>query len=150
LYERFAHLIREVGKFGIVGGVCYIIDLSVFITWNHVTGQRYVATIVSTLISTSVAFVGNRFWTWRHRERSSLRREYLLYFGFNTVGLGIGIVCLFISSHWLGALWPSIFATPVADVVSGKVIGVLLASFFRFWAYRRFVFRLGSEPTASA
>jgi putative flippase GtrA len=149
LYERFAHIVQEVGKFGLVGVVCYGIDLAIFVVWNSMTGQRYVATIVSTLIATSVAFVGNRFWTWRHRERKSLHREYVLYFGFNAVGLGIGIVCLWISHNWLGSMWPSVFTTPLADAVSGKVVGVLLASLFRFWAYRRFVFPVAAAPVES-
>jgi putative flippase GtrA len=148
LYDRFAHLVREIGKFGIVGGVCYGIDIVIFAWWNHMTGQRYVATTISTVVAATIAFIGNRFWTWRHRERTGLHREYALYFAFNAIGLAIGIACLFISSRWLGAMWPSVFRTDLADLVSGKVVGVLLASLFRFWAYRRFVFRPGTAPTA--
>lgn len=140
LYERFAHLVREVGKFGIVGAVCYGIDVGIFAAWNNLTGQRYVAIVVSTVIAASVAFVGNRIWTWRDRSRSSLKREYALYFGFNAVGVVIGIACLWLSHRWLGSIWPGVFATALADAVAGKVVGVGLASLFRFWAYRRFVF----------
>jgi putative flippase GtrA len=150
LYERFAHVVHEVGKFGIVGAVCYGIDIGIFAVWNSTTGQPFTATIVSTLIATSVAFVGNRFWTWRHRERTNLKREYTLYFGFNAVGLAIGIACLWISHKWLGSMWPAVFATPLADAISGKVIGVALASLFRFWAYRRFVFPATPAPAESA
>jgi putative flippase GtrA len=146
LYDRFAQIMREVGKFGIVGAVCYAIDIGIFVAWNSMTGQRYLATVISTLIATTVAFAGNRFWTWRHRERKGLGREYVLYFGFNAVGLGIGIVCLWISHNWLGSIWPAVFATGLADVISSKVIGVLLASLFRFWAYRRFVFPVAPAP----
>jgi putative flippase GtrA len=133
--------VHEVGKFGLVGIVCYAIDATIFVLWNNATGQPYVATTISTIIATSVAFVGNRSWTWRHRERTGLRREYLLYFGFNAVGLLISIACLWLSHDGLGSIWPGVFASPLADAISGKVIGVLLASLFRFWAYRRFVFR---------
>jgi putative flippase GtrA len=150
LYERFAHVVNEVGKFGIVGAVCYGIDIGIFAVWNHLTKQPFVATIVSTLIATTVAFVGNRFWTWRHRERTNLRREYTLYFGFNAVGLAIGLACLWVSRNWLGSMWPTVFATPLADALSGKVLGVALASLFRFWAYRRFVFPPTPSPVESA
>ena len=146
MYKRFAHLVREIGKFGIVGAVCYGIDFVIFAVWNSIFHQPYVATTVSTLIATTFAFAGNRFWTWRHRERTSLKREYALYFGFNAVGLGIGLICLWISHKWLGSIWPAVFATPLADLLSGKVVGVLLASLFRFWAYRRFVFPLNPAP----
>ncbi len=141
---------HEIGKFGIVGAVCYAIDLGIFAVLNHTTGQKYLALTVSTIVAASAAFVGNRYWTWRIRERTSLRREYALYFAFNAVGLLIGLACLYVSSNWLGALWPSLFRTALADLVAGKVFGVLLASLFRFWAYRRFVFRLAETPPPSA
>ena len=79
------------------------------------------AKTMSTVIAATVAFLGNRFWTWRHRERSGLRREYLLYFFFNAVGLGIGLACLAISHYGLGSIWPDVFQTQLADNISGTV-----------------------------
>lgn len=141
LYERFAHLVQEVGKFGIVGAVCYAIDLAVFNLCLLVFDLSWFpALVVSTVVSTSFAFVGNRFWTWRHRERKSLHREYGLYFGFNLVGLGISAGVLLLSHNVLGGVWP-FFQTALADNFAGKIVGVGLASLFRFWAYRRFIFR---------
>lgn len=147
LHERAERLLRELGKFGVVGAFCYALDVAIFNIVRALTGQPILATTVSTAIATTVAFAGNRFWTWRDRGRSGLTREYVLYFGVNLVGLGIGIACLWISNVWLGSYWP-VFTTALADNISGKVIGVGLASLFRFWAYRRFVFRF--EPAANS
>ncbi|HEX6871996.1 MAG TPA: GtrA family protein [Micromonosporaceae bacterium] len=141
LYQRFAHLIHELGKFGVVGAICYVIDIAIFNLWLGWVNEPISAKTVSTIAAASVAFVGNRFWTWRDRERSSLRREYTLYFSFNLVGLLISVACLWISHYGLGSIWPSVFATRLADNISGNLIGVVLASLFRFWAYRRYVFR---------
>jgi putative flippase GtrA len=141
LHDRFAHLVREAGKFGIVGAICYVIDIAVFNLWLNRTGEPVTAKVISTVIAATVAFAGNRFWTWRHRERSSLTREYSLYFGFNLVGLVISVACLWLSHYGLGSMWPTVFTTKLADNVSANVIGVGAASLFRFWAYRRFVFR---------
>jgi putative flippase GtrA len=141
LYDRFAHLVREVGKFGIVGAICYGIDLGVFNLCLLGFGLSWFpALVISTVVSASVAFVGNRYWTWRDRERSALHREYALYFAFNLVGLGISAGALLLSHNVLGSHWPAL-TTALADNISGKVIGVGAASLFRFWAYRRFVFR---------
>jgi putative flippase GtrA len=97
-------------------------------------------------VSTTCAFAGNRWWTWRHVRASSLRRQYLLYFGFNVVGLAIAFACLYLSHTLLGGHWP-VLRSPIADIVSGKILGVGLASLFRFWAYRRFVFAV-TTPSA--
>lgn len=143
----FAGLVREAGKFGVVGACSYVLHVSVFnvfLVVLHVPG--FAALAVTTVISTTFAFIGNRFWTWRDRERSGLRREYSLYFGFNLVGLVIGELCLWLSHYVLGAAWPHIFQGRLADNVATNIVGVLLASAFRFWAYRRYVF----PPAAGA
>lgn len=148
LLGRFEHLIRELGKFGIVGVVSYAVDLSVFNIALTGGVEPLTAKTISTVIAATVAFLGNRFWTWRHRERSGLGREYALYFIFNVVGLGIGLACLAISHYGLGGGWP-VFRTRLADNISANVVGMALGTLFRFWSYRRFVFRLpdNTAPT---
>lgn len=145
LRERFDQLLRELGKFGVVGAICYGIDVAVFNVVRAITGEPILAKVVSTVIAATIAFLGNRFWTWRDRERSGLHREYVLYFGINLVGLLIGVACLWVSHNWLGSYWP-VLTSALADNISANVIGVGLASLFRFWAYRRYVFRV--EPAA--
>jgi putative flippase GtrA len=139
IYQRFRDLIHEMGKFGIVGGVAYVVDtvvygvlLTVMLTYN--------AKIIAAVIAATVAFIGNRFWTWRHRARSGLAREYVLYFTFNAIGLGISLLFLFASHDGLGSVWPA-FRTPIADLISANVVGLAAGTSFRFWSYRRFVFR---------
>ncbi|WP_344384497.1 GtrA family protein [Asanoa iriomotensis] len=141
LRERFGHLVKEFGKFGTVGGVAFAVDLLIFNLLISGDGTPVLlAKTISTVIAATLAFVGNRFWTWRHRERSGLRREYLLYFFFNAVGLGIGLACLGISHYVLGNFWPQVFQTTLADNISGQLIGTAVGTLFRFWSYRRFVF----------
>lgn len=140
LVGRFQHLIRELGKFGVVGAVAYVVDASLYnalligLHWETLTAKT-----AATAVAATVAFIGNRFWTWRHRERSGLAREYGLYFFFNAVGLGIGLACLAISHYGLGQIWP-VFQTGLADNVSSLGAGMVLGTIFRFWSYRRFVF----------
>jgi putative flippase GtrA len=141
LYDRFAHLVHEVSKFGAVGIVAFIVDLSVFNVLNYkMDVESLTSATISMALGATVAFVGNRFWTWRHRERSGLRREYSLYFFFNTVGLLIALACLAISTYGLGAVWPA-FKTPLAENISKMIVGGALGTIFRFWSYRTIVFR---------
>jgi putative flippase GtrA len=127
------------GKFGTVGIIAYVVDSVIF---NVLLGTMWwlPAKTIATVIAATVAFIGNRFWTWRHRERSNLTREYLLYFAFNAVGLGIGLACLWLSHDLLGRFWPEIYQTRLADNISAMVVGMGLGTMFRFWASRTFVF----------
>lgn len=144
LYDRFQHLIRELGKFGVVGGTAFVIDTVIFGALLGAGMETVLAKVVATVVSATAAFLGNRFWTWRHRPRSALHREYLLYFVFNLIGLGITLAVLWLSHYVLGGVWP-VFATPAADLIFGQLFGNALATIFRFWTYRRFVFSPGSR-----
>jgi putative flippase GtrA len=139
LYRRFRDLAHELGKFGVVGSVAYVIDSLLLIALLRATDEPLTAKTLATVVSATVAFVGNRFWTWRDRERSGLAREYGLYFGLNVVGLAIALGCVWVSHYLLGSLWPAL-QTDLANFVAANVVGLAAGTLFRFWSYRRFVF----------
>lgn len=139
LRARFGALVRELSKFGTVGGIAFAIDLTIFNVLLQLGSESLLAKTISTVVATTVAFIGNRFWTWRHREHRHMARQYTMFFLLNAIGLGIGLTCLAISHYGLGQLWPE-FQTPLADNISGQLVGTAVGTLFRFWSYRRFVF----------
>jgi putative flippase GtrA len=149
LYRRFQHLIHELGRFGVVGGTAFVIDTVIFGALLGAGWETVAAKTISTVVSATAAFIGNRFWTWRNRARSAMHREYALYFVFNLIGLGITLAVLGLSHYVLGAIWP-VFATPVADLIFGQLLANALATIFRFWTYRRFVFLEPQAETSTA
>lgn len=139
LRTRIGALVREVGKFGTVGAISFTIDLVIFNVLLHSGVETLVAKTISTVIATTFAFAGNRFWTWRHRAHRNMARQYTMFFVLNAIGLGIGLACLAISHYGLGQFWP-VLRSQVADNISGSLIGTAFGTLFRFWSYRRFVF----------
>jgi putative flippase GtrA len=111
--------------------------------------ESLVAKTISTVVAATIAFLGNRFWTWRHSERSNPARQYAMFFVLNGVGLGIALGCLGVSRYGLGAIWPGVFHTALADNIASFVVGMGLGTLFRFWSYRRFVFTNTEESTAA-
>lgn len=131
-------LAREVIKFGAVGGLAFVVDLGIF-NLLHGDGaslehKPLTAKVISVVVATTVAWLGNRFWTFRHRRRASARREAVLFFVFNAAGLAIALSCLGLSHYVLG------LRSLLADNISANGVGLVLGTLFRFWAYRRFVF----------
>jgi putative flippase GtrA len=143
LYDRFGHLIHELGKFGAVGSVALVIDVAIFNQLRHVGVESLTSATISMVIAATAAFVGNRFWTWRDRERSGLRREYTLYFVFNAIGLLIALVCLAINTYALAPIWPALDSW-WAENIAKQIVGGALGTVFRFWSYRNIVFRTAS------
>jgi putative flippase GtrA len=143
--DRFGHLVHELAKFGVIGAFAYIVDVSTFnaLRSGPLADRPLTAKFISTVVATTVAYFGNRHWTFRHRERTGLRREYALFFAFNAVGLAIALGCLGFSHYLLG------LTSPLADNISANVVGMALGTIFRFWTYRRWVFTEVLEPTTA-
>lgn len=133
-YYRLGALVRELMKFGVVGSVAYVVDVAVFNLLLQGTDKPLTSKVLSTVVATTVAYAGNRSWTFRRRSRSGVRREYLLFFLLNGVGLAIALTCLAVSHYALG------FTSALADNIAANVVGLALGTAFRFWSYRRFVF----------
>ncbi|CAB4932265.1 MAG: GtrA family protein [Actinobacteria bacterium] len=148
LRAKFGALVREFAKFGIVGLVALVVDIGTFnlLRFSGGEGPFYdrpiSAKIVSVAIATTVAYFGNRYWTFRHRGRTNMGREYLLFFLFNGVALLIAVGCLWLSHYVLK------LDTPLADNISANVIGLGLGTLFRFWSYSTFVFPKVTEGSA--
>lgn len=154
LEGRIRAALSELAKFGTVGALAFVIDVGVFNLVLHMRPDKpLTAKIISTVIAATVAYVLNRAWSFRHRQRSSVRREYVMFFLLNAIGLAISLGCLGFSHYVLG------LDSRLADNISGNVIGIGLGTLFRFWSYRRFVWAapeavevaaLDGDPAAAA
>ena len=132
----------ELVRFAGVGGTAYVVDIGLFnLLFLGFDWSDWSAKIASTIIATTVAFAGNRHWTWRDRRGSAAaHRQYALYFLFNGVGLLIALGCLW-ANNGLATGWPQYFDTAIAKNLAANFFGVGLATIFRFFAYRTWVFR---------
>ncbi|MEH0929454.1 GtrA family protein [Micromonospora sp. CPCC 205558] len=141
LPERWQKFIHEALKFGIVGGINTVINYAVFnaLALTVFVNGQLKATVIATIVATITSYLMNRHWTYRDRPKSALRREYLLFFLFNGAGLLIELGAVAAAKYGLGV--HGLLALNVA-----KTVGVMLATLFRFWSYRTFVF----QPVAPA
>lgn len=137
-------LFKELAKFGTVGLLSFAVDILVFNAMRAATDDPFLSKVVSTVLAATNAFVLNRAWTFRHRERSGVRREYALFFVLNAIGLGIALSCLYVSHNVLG------FESALADNIAANGVGLVLGTTFRFFTYRRFVWTAPAEVDTAA
>ena len=133
LYERFRQLIHEGAKFGVVGGIGFVVadgGTNLLQSTLHLGWLK--SNVIATLAATIITYFGSRYWTFRHRERGGMGRETVLFFGLNGMGLGIQLACLGFTNYALGLT--DKFASNVA-----LFLGICLGTLFRFWSYRKWV-----------
>ena len=135
---------RELVKFAMVGGIAYVVDITLFtlLKTTVLEPKPVTAKIIAVLIATIVSYVLNREWSFRTRGGRERRLEAALFFTVCGIGLVINATPLWISRYMLDLQVPqvSLLVQEVADFASANVIGTAVAMVFRWWAFRRYVF----------
>ena len=129
------HRVQEVLRFLVTGGAAYLVDVAVFNLLLLGFGVDSVwAKVVSSVFAIAVAFLGSRYYTWRDRRSEHPVREYAVFVVLSVIAALLQVGCLWVSHHLMG------LTSPLADNVSSNVIGMALATVFRFLTFRSLVF----------
>ncbi|HEX3336363.1 MAG TPA: GtrA family protein [Jatrophihabitans sp.] len=125
-------LLKEVSAFGLIGALALGIDLGVF-AWLSPHGALK-AKAVSTILSTTFAYFGNRHLSFSHRARTKIGRETSFFFGINLITLVFSelMIALFV--------YPLDYPHGSGTVFFVNLCTIGVGTLFRFWAYKRFVF----------
>lgn len=139
-YTRFRVLIHEAAKFGIVGILALLLTIIGANALRFGAGFDELSSVaVATTVATIFAFAGNKLWAFRHRQGSHLRRESMLFFTFNGIGLLIQLTFVAVTRYGLGL--KDTFSYNAANL-----LGVAVATLFRLYTYRRWVFLMTDGP----
>ncbi|WP_431950711.1 GtrA family protein [Actinacidiphila sp. bgisy167] len=140
LRNRLTAVTREIAKFGAVGGAGVLVNIAAFNLVRHVTDLQVVrAGIIATVVAIAFNYLGFRYFTYRDRDKSGRTRELTLFLAFSAVGLVIENGVLYTATYTFG--WDS----PLQSNVF-KFIGIGVATLFRFWSYRSWVFKALPVP----
>jgi len=133
-YARFELLFHEVAKFGVVGAIGFVVQLGVQNALHSGAGLGpLTAVVIAYVVATIVTFVGNRHWAFKHRKGKGLGQEGVLFILLNVVGIFIqvGIVAFV---HY------GMHMTDNLSYNVATIVGIGIATLFRLYTYRKFVF----------
>ena len=138
--------IGQLTRFGLVGLVGLVIDVSVFnllratiLEPSDIHEGPVIAKVISTMLAIAANYAGNRYWTFRHSKRSTMVREGIEFVAVSVGGMMIALGCLWVSHYLLD------FTSVLADNISSNVVGLALGTAFRFAFYRYWVFHPNRE-----
>jgi putative flippase GtrA len=142
---------RELLRFAIVGGVCFVLTNVVnyalkltILHENPVTAQA-----LAVLVATIASYVLSREWSFRTRGGREGPHEAALFFLLSGIGVGLNALPLAISRYLLDLRTPHVglLTQEVADYVSGMILGTALTTIFRWWSFKKWVFpQAGARP----
>jgi len=135
----------ELLRFGVVGGVAFVVDLSVlnlvYFVWRTPLAHDekvVTANILSAVVATLVSWVGNRLWAFSHRRARHPVSELAIFALVNAVALVERAAAAAIGAYSLGF-------TSQAGINIAAIIGIGVGTITRYAGYRRFVFTGGPD-----
>ncbi|WP_205863586.1 GtrA family protein [Planosporangium mesophilum] len=141
LPQRLQHVAPEAIAFAAIGLGNLVLYFLIFNALIFIGAVK--ATIIATLVTTYLAYLANRHWTYKDRPRRAMRREYTLFFAVNMVGL-------LMQSAGTGLLKYGFGMSERQDRLAFNItttVCICAATLFRFWTYRTFVFK--DEPATT-
>lgn len=137
----------EVLRYSVVGALAFVLDnggytaLVFGLPGSHsgpLGESPLAASAIATAGATLFAWAGNRYWTYRHQRRANIAHELALFIVVNIVALIITVAMVFLSRDILGL-------SSVLSDNAARICGWVLATIFRFFAYRQVVFVQAKE-----
>ena len=141
VYARFRQLIHEGFKFMLIGVVGAIVTFGAANALHSI--GKYKAITIATILATAITYLGNRYWTFRHRQGKGTTRDSTMFFVLNGVGLLIYYGCI-------GLLDVAGLGHDLAWYNVALVVGTGLGTLFRFWSYRKWIWLASPAPLAGS
>lgn len=139
-----ALLASQAGRFLVVGGVATVVDVGLFNVLHVLLAlDPVLSKALSTSVAAVVAYVGNRTWSFEAGSDRPVGRQVAPYVVVTVVSLGITLVPVYVARE-IG------LQGVVAMNVAANLVGLGLATAFRFVGYQRWVFAARASSCAPA
>lgn len=131
---------REGLRFMAVGASSTALTVVVFNLLVHLgdhpllADRPVTAYVVGMVVGTAYSFTANRTWVFATPAGTPWLRDLVAFAGVNLAATTIPVLCLAASRYGLD------LRSVAADNVAANLVGLLAATWFRYWAYRTLVF----------
>ena len=86
--NAFESIAKQFAKFGVVGGIAFVIDYALMIALTEVLSVPYIASAtISFIISTIFNYLASMRYVFAHRDDISKRREFAMFVVLSVIGL---------------------------------------------------------------
>ncbi len=117
--EKFKHLIAQLLRFGVVGGIAFVIDYSVLFICTEFFGIYYlISSLISFTVSTVFNYIASVKWVFDVDKKKSQSRNFVLFITFSVIGLGLNQLIMWFGVEQIGLYYMlvKIMATAIVMV----------------------------------
>ena len=130
-------LVRQFGRFLIVGGISFCFDFGIFTALYRLGVPHLLASVVSFTLSVVVNYVLTRKYVFDSSKDVDVRKEFVYYLLLNFVALGLNTLILYISTDLLGT-----------SAYFGKIAATAIVLVFNFITRKMLIERLKTTTAA--
>lgn len=117
-----------------VGALNFGLDIGIFqLLYAQVGLGALLSKIISTVITTTTAYLMHRHWSFSHRARVGLRREYPVFVLVNGLTLLLSLAII-------GFVHYGLHQTNAWTLQMANVLSIAIGTVIRFLCYKRWVF----------
>ena len=122
-------LISQLIKFGLVGGIAFVIDFVVLYVCTSIFGIHYLfSSFISFTVSTIFNYIASIKWVFDVDKKKSQSKNFLIFIVFSVIGLGLNQLIM-----WVGVDKFHIYYLMV------KIIATAIVMVFNFVTRKMFL-----------
>ncbi|MBO0980963.1 GtrA family protein [Microbacterium sp. SD291] len=139
--SRLRRLAGVGSRFLVVGAISTLIEVGVFNLLVYAWGFDVIsAKVIASLVALVNAYIGNREWTFRHRDRRGRVNELVLFLLTNAACTGLGALLVWLGVEAAEAALGRMPGPVIVNVVN--LISIVIVVLVRFVLYHKLVFRV--------
>ena len=123
-------LLRQILKFGVVGGTSFLIDYGIFTILSQLLGINY---LISSIISFSISVIYNYIlsikWVFDVSKRQTVK-EFVIFIILSVIGLGINSLIMYLTHDLMD----------IHEMI-GKIIATAIVMVYNFITRKIFIER---------
>lgn len=94
------NLIKQILKFGVVGGIAFVIDYGLFALLTQIGMHYLIAQVISFCVSLAFNYIASIKWVFNAKKQTV--KETIIFIVLSVIGLGINELLLYIGVDKMG------------------------------------------------
>ena len=133
-------VIFQIGKHILVGAVATVIDLKLFeiLLAGFFLTNPLVSKSISFLFSTTLKYIGNKYWTFQKHEKENMHKEIAQFFIIILIGLAIDVSVFYCATKIVG---PQFGISIIIWTKLSVIFAALVAAIWNFTGDKFLVFK---------